>query len=439
MSKGQGASQGGFVDEVRIFVSGGAGGSGSAAFHHEPYKPKGGPDGGDGADGGSVTLRADRSVGTLLELRDHPHVKAAPGGAGRSKRRDGAHGKNRVVLVPPGTVVHDEDEVLIADLANPGDEIVAAAGGRGGRGNVRFTTSTRRAPSWAEKGEPGEERRLRLELRLLADVGLVGFPNAGKSTLISRISAARPKIAPYPFTTLAPNLGVVRAGEATFVVADIPGLVPGAHAGKGLGDRFLRHVRRAAVLVFLIDLAAQDRDPLDDVVVLEAELAAFDPTLTGRPSLVIATKLDLGGDRIAQVERRWPDALVISAVTGAGIDGLIIRLARAVAEARAEAPAAVGYVRHVVREDPIRVIREDGGWRVSGRRAERAVQSTDMAHDEAVVRLQRRLISMGVERVLEDAGAVRGDEVRIAGQVFGFEPEGSREDAESPGRTPGES
>ncbi|MBA3629008.1 MAG: GTPase ObgE [Actinobacteria bacterium] len=435
MSKGQG----GFVDEARIFVSAGAGGSGSAAFHHEPYKPKGGPDGGDGADGGSVILRADPSVGTLLELRDHPHVKAGPGGAGRSKRRHGAHGKDRVVLVPPGTIVHDEHEVLIADLANPGDQVVAAAGGRGGRGNVSFTTSTRRAPGWAEKGEPGEERRLRLELRLLADVGLVGFPNAGKSTLISRISAARPKVAPYPFTTLAPNLGVVRAGEGTFVVADIPGLVPGAHTGKGLGDRFLRHVRRAAVLVFLIDLAAEDRDPLDDVDVLKTELAAFDPALTERPSLVVATKLDVGGDRIAQVERRLPDALVISAVTGSGIDGLIERLAREVTEARAETPAAVGYVRHVVREEPIAVTREDGGWRVTGRRAERAVQTTDMARDEAVVILQRRLISMGVERALEAAGAVRGDEVRIAGQVFGFEPEGSQEDVEVPGREPGES
>ena len=435
LSKGQG----GFVDEARIFVAAGAGGDGSAAFHHEPYKPKGGPDGGDGADGGSVILRADPSVGTLLELRDHPHVKAGAGGAGRSKRRHGAHGKDRVVLVPPGTIVHDEHEVLIADLANPGDEVVAGAGGRGGRGNVRFTTSTRRSPSWAEKGEPGEERRLRLELRLLADVGLVGFPNAGKSTLISRISAARPKVAPYPFTTLAPNLGVVRAGEGTFVVADIPGLVPGAHTGKGLGDRFLRHVRRAAVLVFLIDLAAEDRDPLDDVDVLKTELAAFDPALTERPSLVVATKLDVGGDRIAQVERRLPDALVISAVTGSGIDGLIERLAREVTEARAETPAAVGYVRHVVREEPIAVTREDGGWRVTGRRAERAVQTTDMARDEAVVILQRRLISMGVERALEDAGAVRGDEVRIAGQVFGFEPEGSQEDVEVPGRAPGES
>ncbi len=340
--------------------------------------------------------------------------------------------------MPPGTVVHDDEDVLIADLANPGDEMVAAAGGRGGRGNVRFTTSTRRAPSWAEKGEPGEERRLHLELRLLADVGLVGWPNAGKSTLISRISAARPKIAPYPFTTLAPNLGVVRAGESTFVVADIPGLVPGAHAGKGLGHRFLRHVRRAAVLVFLIDLAAQDRDPLDDVVVLKAELAAFDPALSERPSLVIATKLDVGGERIAQVERRWPDAVIVSAVTGAGIDQLIGRLAKEVAEARAEAPAAVGYVRHVVREDPIEVFREDGGWRVSGRRAERAVQTTDMAREEAVVRLQRRLISMGVERALEDAGAVRGDEVRIAGEVFGFEPEGSGGEPGSAGQAPGE-
>ena len=416
-----------FVDEATIYVSGGAGGNGSASFHREPYKPKGGPDGGDGGRGGSVVLRADSSVGTLLELRDHPHVKATPGGHGLSKRRHGANGKDRTVLVPPGTVVYDEDGVLVADLARAGDELVAAAGGRGGRGNVQFTTPTRRAPAFAEKGEPGEQHRLRLELRLLADAGLVGFPNAGKSTLISRISAAKPKIADYPFTTLAPNLGVV-PGQESFVVADVPGLVPGASEGKGLGHRFLRHVSRAAVLLFLVDPLAQDRDPASDVAVLGAELEAFDPALAARPRLVAVTKADAAPERAAEVAATLGDALVISAVTGEGLEDLLERLRTLVREARAAAPARVGYVRHVVKESPLEVERENGGWRVRGRRAERAVATTDMESDEAVELLQRRLIAMGVERMLAAAGARRGDEVRIGDAAFEFEPEGTPTD-----------
>ncbi len=415
-----------FVDECRIHVSAGSGGNGAAAWHHEPYKPKGGPDGGDGGDGGSVILRADDSVGTLLDLRNHPHVKATDGGRGEGKRRHGARGADKIVLVPPGTLVYDADDgVLLADLAGPGDELVAAPGGRGGRGNARFATATRRAPNFAENGEPGEEGWLKLELRLIADVGLIGFPNAGKSTLISRISAARPKIADYPFTTLTPNLGVVQVAEESFVVADIPGLVPGAHTGKGLGDRFLRHVGRAAVLLFLIDLTAADRDPVRDVEVLRAELEAFDKELATRPWLVAATKVDAGGDRLAAVAAAHPDVIPVSAVTGAGIDELEYRLAAEVGKARAERPAPVGYVRHVTRPEPITIEREGAGWRVRGRRPERAVSSTDMSQEEAVVRLQRRLISMGVEDELSDAGAREGDEVRIGDSVFAFEPDDS--------------
>ncbi|HEX2195569.1 MAG TPA: GTPase ObgE, partial [Actinomycetota bacterium] len=362
--------------------------------------------------------------------RDHPHVKATAGGHGLSKRRHGANGKDRVVLVPPGTVVYDEDGVLVADLARAGDELVAAAGGRGGRGNVQFTTPTRRAPAFAEKGEPGEQRRLRLELRLLADVGLVGFPNAGKSTLISRISAAKPKIADYPFTTLVPNLGVV-PGDDAFVVADIPGLVPGASEGKGLGHRFLRHVSRAAVLLFLVDPLAQDRDPANDVEVLAAELEAFDPALAARPRLVAVTKADAAPESAAETAARLDGSIVVSAVTGEGLDELLERLRTLVREARAAAPARVGYVRHVVKESPLEVEREDGGWRVRGRRAERAVATTDMESEEAVELLQRRLIGMGVERMLSAAGAVRGDEVRIGDVEFEFEPEGAPVDEDA--------
>ncbi len=414
-----------FVDEAAIVVSAGAGGNGAASFHHEPYKPKGGPDGGDGGDGGSVVLRADGSVGTLLELQHHPHIKAGRGGHGAGKRRHGVRGADRLVPVPVGTVVFDGD-VFIADLAGAGDELVAARGGRGGRGNARYATPTRRAPNYAQKGEPGEDRRLRLELRLLADVGLVGFPNAGKSTLISRISAARPRIADYPFTTTIPNLGVVRAGDDTFVVADIPGLIPGAHLGKGLGHRFLRHVSRAAVLCYMIDLAATDRDPLDDVDVLKGEVEAFDPDLAARPSVVVAAKSDVASESAAAVRSRRPESMFISAVTGEGIEALVWRLDEEVKRARELRPAPVGYVRHTVSEQPITVVREDASWRVRGARPERAVVVSDLDDDDSVARLQRALISMGVERALERAGARKGDEVRIGAVAFDFEPEADR-------------
>ena len=421
-----------FVDEVKINVSAGAGGNGAVAWHREPYKPQGGPIGGDGGDGGSVILRADPSVGTLLELRDHPHVKADRGGHGEGKKRHGATGRDRIVLVPPGTVVF-EDDVLIADLANPGDEVVAARGGRGGRGNASFATSTRRAPTLAEKGEPGEQRWLRLELRLLADVALVGFPNAGKSTLISRVSAAKPKIADYPFTTLVPNLGVVGTGDSTFVVADIPGLVPGASQGRGLGHQFLRHIRRAAVMVYLIDLVAMDRDPLGDFDLLRSELELFDPELVLRPHLIVASKIDAGKDRLDEVQARFPDAIPISAVTGEGIEGLVRTLGALVSETRETAPARTGYVRTIVRPDTIDVRREDDAWRVTGARPERAVAMTDLDNEEAVLRMQRRLIAMGVERLLQAAGAVTGDEVRIGESAFDFEPERTDEVASDEG------
>jgi GTP-binding protein len=413
-----------FVDEVTIWAIAGDGGDGCIAFRREPYNPRGGPAGGDGGDGGNVFLRADPSVSTLLDLRDHPHVRAQRGAHGSGNVRHGATGKDRSVLVPEGTVVFDEKGTLLADLAAGGQEVVAAHGGRGGLGNARFASPVRRAPTLSEKGEPGEQRRLRLELRLLADVGLVGLPNAGKSTLIARISAARPKIADYPFTSLTPNLGVVRVDDESFVVADIPGLVAGAHEGKGLGHRFLRHVRRAALLVFMIDLAAEDRDPASDYSVLWRELEAFDPQLAERPHIVIATKVDAMRDRLQPITETVPGVLPISAVTGEGIDQLLVRLRELVVEERTKSEKATGYVRHVTRARPLSVSREDGAWRVEGSAAERAVAVTDMENDEAVTRLQRRLIKLGVERALDDAGARAGDEVRIGEISFDYEPEG---------------
>jgi GTPase len=412
----------GFVDEATIIVRSGAGGNGSSSFHHEPYKPKGGPDGGDGGDGGSVILRADPSLSSLLEIRKRPHVRAGRGGHGAGKRRHGARGEDRIVPVPPGTAVFDEEGLMLADLVSPGEEVELARGGRGGRGNARFTSSTHRAPSHAEKGLPGEERRLHLELRLLADVGLVGWPNAGKSTLISRMSSARPKIAPYPFTTTEPNLGVVRCGDDAFVVADIPGLVPGAHEGRGLGHRFLRHIRRTAVLLYVVDLAAQDRDPLDDVDVLQHEVEAFDPELARRPSLIAVNKIDIAQAKRHQILARWPGAYVISARTGEGLDRLQRDLMTAVTGARATRGPARGYVRHVVRAHPLRVEREAGAWRVRGEGPEQAVRASDLENRESVARLQRRLEAMGVERALREAGARAGDDVRIAEVEFEFQP-----------------
>jgi GTP-binding protein len=412
-----------FVDEAKVFAFGGDGGNGIVAWHHEPYKPKGGPDGGNGGAGGDVVLRADPSTGSLLEVRDHPHIRAERGGHGRGKRRQGPRGRDRIVLVPVGTVVFDEAGTLIADLATPGAELVAARGGAGGRGNTSFASSTRQAPAFAEKGEPGERRTLRLELRLVADVGLVGFPNAGKSTLVSRISAAKPKIADYPFTTLVPNLGVVRMEEDSFVVADIPGLVEGAGSGKGLGHRFLRHVNRAALLVFMVDPTAPDRDPDADFDVLRAELAAYDPELARRPHLVVMSKADADPGLLPELQRRIPGVIPISAVTGFNIDLLVGKMWEGVQAARAAAPPPQAYVRVVERAAPIAVRREDGAWRVTGAAPERAVARADLDNEESVERLQRRLLTLGVERELTRAGAVEGDEVRIGEASFDFVPE----------------
>ncbi|HUV10338.1 MAG TPA: GTPase ObgE, partial [Acidimicrobiia bacterium] len=287
-------AQSAFVDEVQVNLRGGDGGAGAVAFRREAHVPKGGPDGGDGGDGGDVILRADRNTASLLGFRDHPHRRADSGTHGSGQKRHGATGKDLVVTVPEGTVVKTRDGETLADLVHHGDSIVASRGGQGGRGNARFLSNSRRAPSFAEQGEFGEEHWLRLEVKLLADAALIGFPNAGKSTLISVISAAKPKIADYPFTTLEPNLGVVRFGEHEFTVADIPGLIEGAAEGKGLGHTFLRHVERARVLVLLIDLIPVDEvTPAEQERVLLEELGRFRPELLERPRLVVGTKNDV--------------------------------------------------------------------------------------------------------------------------------------------------
>ncbi len=420
----------GFVDECGLNVRGGDGGAGCVAFRREAHVAKGGPDGGDGGRGGDIWLVADNNVASLLAFRDHPHRRATSGTHGQGKRKHGAGGEDLIVPVPEGTTVYAQDGELLADLVTTGDRWLAAQGGQGGRGNARFLSNRRRAPAFAEQGEEGEERWLRLELRLMADVALVGFPNVGKSTLISRISAAKPKIADYPFTTLEPNLGVVRLPDdsvrpgAEFVVADIPGLIEGASEGKGLGHQFLRHVERARVLVVLLDLSpAAERPPAQQEAVLLRELGDYRAELLERPRLVIGSRADLAdADAAVDAERE----LDVSAVTGQGLSELTGRMATLVTEAR-EAEGVDrdhAFVVHRPEQEGVRIEREDdGSFRVIGRQAERAVALSDLTNADALEYAQNRLRKVGVDRALAKAGAQEGDVVRIGSVAFEYEPD----------------
>jgi GTP-binding protein len=399
-----------FVDEVQLNARGGNGGAGCVSFRREAHVPKGGPDGGDGGQGGDVLLRADRNTASLLAFRDHPHRRAESGAHGSGNKKHGHKGKDLVVSVPEGTTVHGPDGEIIADLVRHGATYLAAQGGSGGRGNTRFLTNARRAPSFAEQGEYGEEKWLRLELRLMADAALVGFPNAGKSTLISAVSAARPKIADYPFTTLEPNLGVVRFQEHEFVLADIPGLIEGAAEGKGLGHRFLRHVERARVLVLLLDLDPVDgRSPEQQERILLAELGSYQPDLLERPRLRVGSKADAAPEAAAAFE-----GLTISAITRQGLDRFLGALGNLVHDAREVVPEPDAYVIHRPATEGFTVVHDDDGkWRVTGRSAERVVAMADLTNVEAMEYVQDRLRKLGVERALTRAGVRDGDVVRI--------------------------
>jgi GTP-binding protein len=412
-----------FVDESQLNVRGGDGGAGCVSFRREGPVAKGGPNGGDGGGGGDLWLVADHNVSSLLAFRDHPHRRAGNGVHGKGKDMHGRGGDDEVVTVPEGTVVRDlyTDEIL-AELWNHGDRWRAAAGGRGGRGNARFLTNQRRAPSFAEQGEHGEERWLKLEVQLMADVALVGFPNVGKSTLISVISAAKPKIADYPFTTLEPNLGVVRVDEDTeFVVADIPGLIEGASEGRGLGHRFLRHVERARVLCLLVDLASLDGVPTaEQERILLEELSSYRPDLLDRPRLVAGSKADLVAD-VDDFKADGETRFVISAVTGDGVRRLVGAMAAAVHQARQRAEPRDGVV--LLRPDPRGSLVERIGeheFRVSGRDVERAVALNDVTTHEATAYISHRLDRMGVHKQLTRAGATDGDVVWIGDFSFEF-------------------
>lgn len=443
-----------FVDECTVLVRGGDGGDGVVAFRREAHVPRGGPSGGDGGRGGSVVLLADRGVTSLLDARRAPHLRGERGGHGEGMGRTGADGADRVVRVPLGTVVRDADSgAVLADLVADGQRVVAAPGGRGGRGNLAFTNRHRTLPSFAERGERVRERRLRLELKVIADVGLIGLPSAGKSSLIRRLSAATPRVEAWPFTTLTPHLGVMRAGDAPdgtpidVVLADVPGLVEGAAEGRGLGLAFLRHVERCTVLLHVLDAAPADpdRDPVTDLAVVRRELAAHDPRLLARRQLVVLNKVDLADGRAmaelvaGTLREAGEEVLLVSAVSGEGLDPLRYRLGAVVAEERsrsaAVAEAADGGpgapldvpVEVVLRPgggDRITVRRdEDGTYVVSSDRVERWVQMLPLADRGAQRYLQGRLRRAGVERALVAAGARSGDDVVIGDLVFTFEPE----------------
>lgn len=448
-----------FTDFAHICVRGGDGGAGCMSFRREAYVPKGGPDGGDGGRGGDVVVEADPRLSSLIDYRYRHHFRAERGTHGQGARRHGRDGEDLVLRVPLGTVVRELDPATqeplfeIADLTLAGERVVVAPGGVGGRGNVHFVTSVRRAPAFAEKGEPAQEHWIELEMKLMADAALVGMPSVGKSSIISRISAARPKVADYPFTTLVPNLGVVRAPDGrSFVCADVPGLIEGASEGRGLGHEFLRHIERTALILHVVDVTGgfEGRDAVADYRTVNAELAAHAEELATRPQFVVANKCDMPGTqdaRRALAQAAAEDGrpfFAVSAVTGEGLDALVAACAAKVAELRSELPVASPGVASAAseawerarrrRDDALTVRREEAhAWRVSGGAVERMVVQTDWDNEEAVAYLQHRFERAGVDARLAEAGCRPGDEVRILGFAFAFEQDGAGAPQPAPG------
>lgn len=420
-----------FVDKVKIFVKGGDGGNGAVAFRREKYVPEGGPAGGDGGRGGSVIFEVDEGLRTLMDFRYQRHFHAQRGENGRNKNQHGASGEDLVVRVPPGTMVLDEQTgALVADLVHKGQRAVIARGGRGGRGNTRFATPKNPAPEIAENGEPGEERWVILELKLLADVGLVGFPSVGKSTLLSVVSAAKPKIAAYHFTTLVPNLGVVRIGDGrSFVMADLPGLIEGAHQGLGLGHQFLRHVERTRCLIHVLDMAGSEgRDPYEDYLQINRELSLYNPRLAQLPQIVAANKMDLpgAGEQLERFRERVGEQVPIypiSAATRAGVEELLYAVADLLDSLPEEASIVeteVVYQAEPEEEEPFRIRRENDLFIVEGKRVEKLIQMTNFNYRDSVLRLARILRNMGIEEELRKRGIQEGQSVQIGSYIFEY-------------------
>ncbi len=417
-----------FIDEATITIAAGNGGDGIVAWRREKYIPKGGPAGGDGGHGGSVYLEASPELSTLVEFRYKRQFAAPPGKAGGTSNKSGRSGEDLIVFVPVGTLVYrtleDQPEAFLSDLRTAGERLLVAKGGRGGLGNQHFATSTRQAPRFAEKGEPGERASLRLELRLLADCGIIGLPNAGKSTLLSVVSAARPKIADYPFTTLEPQLGVVRVSEEeSFVMVDVPGLIEGAHLGAGLGDQFLRHVERTRVLIHLLDGAKSTTEILHDKAIIENELAAWNEELTRKPVMLAVSKLDLpqARDRLNELREEFPELRGISSATGEGVQDLVYAAWRTIQETPVPEIAAAEPARiHLRPSEPFTISKQDEAFVIAGERVERLAAMTNFDSDEGLARFEQILAKMGVDKKLREMGAREGDTVRIGPYEFEY-------------------
>ncbi|MCP8617001.1 GTPase ObgE [Salirhabdus salicampi] len=423
-----------FVDQVKVYVKAGDGGNGVVAFRREKYEPMGGPAGGDGGNGGNIIFEVDEGLNTLMDFRYQRHFKAKRGENGSGK---GQHGKNAdalIVPVPPGTTVKDADTgELLADLVEHKQQAIIVKGGRGGRGNLKFASARNRAPEIAENGEPGEERNIQLELKLLADVGLVGFPSVGKSTLLSIVSAARPKIADYHFTTLAPNLGVVETEDnRSFVMADLPGLIEGAHEGIGLGHQFLRHVERTRVIVHVVDMSGlEGRDPYDDFVSINEELKQYDERISKRPQIVVANKMDIpqSEENLMKFKEQVGDHVdiyAISAITREGLRPLLFAIADQLDQIpkdqfiEEETTERVVY-KYRAEEEPFQITRDpDGAFVLSGEKIEKMFKMTDFNRDEAVRRFSKQMRSLGVDNALRKRGAKEGDTVRLLDFEFEF-------------------
>lgn len=421
-----------FVDEVNIEVYAGKGGDGCTSFRREKFIPMGGPDGGNGGRGANIVFVGDRNLKTLIDLKYHKIIKAKKGENGKGSNKYGANAEPVIIKVPLGTVVTDiETNLIVADIIEDGKEVVIAKGGRGGKGNKAFATHDNNAPQFSEKGEPGEERKLKCELKVLADVGLIGMPSVGKSTILSMISACHPKIAAYHFTTLSPNIGVVTLkNKKTFIMADLPGLIEGASEGIGLGDRFLKHASRTKILAHVVDMGAEEgRNPIDDYKVIIKEVEKYDPKLLKKQQLVIASKMDLPNaeDNLLEFKKVYPDLKIceISSVTMKGIDNLLSTLGDILEKSETnnlyedeELEDKVIY--KFKKELPFSIIKEEDLWVISGEKIEKLFKMTKFESDEAAKRFAKKLKNMGVDEELERLGAKPGDEVSILGYIFEY-------------------